>query len=186
MLINGSLPGKCHHWGVGRTGCPCPLSNPRAEPRRNLFPLEPPCPSPQGGDQHGGARLLHSVGWLPGSQPPGLAGGSLGLALRGRGNVQEHHRCVWLCPVLPSVCLGGRVQFSSQSPRDDGLSDFPSDRRPRLCCLGLRILGTESGGKGHFLIHGSRMSPLPVISSLHPFSSTPRGQSVQTESRITL
>ena len=146
MLINGSLPGTCRHWGVGRTGCLCPALSPGAEPRRNLFPLEPPCPSPQGRGPAWWARLLRSVGWLPGSRPPGLAGGSLGLAQRASRNIRGVRGSLPSCGLSVWV---GRAQFSSQSPRD-GLSDFPSDKAPWL-------VGWVSGSWEHSL--GKRALP---------------------------
>lgn len=185
MLINGSLPGKCHHWGVGRTGCPCPALNPGAEPRRNLFPLEPPCPSPQGRGPAWWARLLHSVGWLPGSQPPGLAGGSLGLALRGRGMSRN---ITGVCGSAQSCRLSvwvGRAQFSSQSPRDDGLSDFPSDKAPRLVAW---VSGSweQSLGETAFPDSWFQDVPAPCHQQPAPFLLHTEGPGVQTESRITL
>lgn len=148
VLINGSLPGKCHHWGVGRTSCPCPALNPGAEPRRNLFPLEPPCPSPQGRGPAWWALLLHSVGWLPGSQPPGLAGGSLGLALREGECPGTSQVCVAL--PSPAVCLSGWGERSSalSHPGMMGCLTFLLIRRHGWLRLGLRILGTSLGEKG--------------------------------------
>ena len=140
-------------------------------------------PPPQGRGPAWWARLLHSVGWLPGSRPPGLAGGSLGLALRGRGMSRN---ITGVCGSTQSCRrLSGWGERSSalSHPGMMGCLTFLLIRRHGWL-PGSQDPGNRVWGKGHFLIHGSRMSPLLVISSLHPFSSTPRGQACKLRAEL--
>lgn len=115
--------------GVGGTG----FMHSALSPRRRLFPAEPLCYSATSRGPAWWAHLLHSIGWPPGSWPPGLAGiGS-----------PEDEACPGTACVLSSpaaTCLDGWERLSSALNYPGmGLPSFLSDKEP---CLIARVTGS--------------------------------------------